>query len=98
MCVCVCTYDLSHVLLFEHMRLSCACCLYYVHHIYRDCTLYVHVVLYLHLLFLFLEMAGKGMKPKMELAYTTSDLYHLPDLSPSSWANLVERYTCVVCT
>ena len=28
----------------------------------------------------------------MELAYTTSDLYDLPDLSPASWADLVERY------
>ena len=39
-----------------------------------------------------LEMAAKGEKPKLELAYTTSDLYDLRDLSPASWAGLVERY------
>ena len=39
-----------------------------------------------------LELAKKGVKPKLELAYTTSDLYDLPDLTPPSWADLVERY------
>jgi hypothetical protein len=39
------------------------------------------------------EQAGRGVQPKMELAYSTSDLYHLPDLSPSSWASLVERFS-----
>jgi sphingomyelin phosphodiesterase len=39
------------------------------------------------------ELAAKGVKPKMELAYTTSDLYQLPDLSPDSWASLVERFS-----
>jgi sphingomyelin phosphodiesterase len=39
------------------------------------------------------ELASKGVKPKVELAYTTSDLYSLPDLTPPSWANLVERFS-----
>ena len=42
------------------------------------------------------ELASKGVKPKFELAYTTSDLYNLDDLSPASWAGLVERYAAAI--
>ena len=42
------------------------------------------------------ELASKGVKPKFELAYTTTDLYNLDDLSPASWAGLVERYAGIM--
>lgn len=35
---------------------------------------------------------GSQMKPHFELSYSTKDEYGLQDLTPQSWADLVERY------
>ena len=35
---------------------------------------------------------GTQTKPHFELSYSTKDEYGLQDLTPQSWADLVERY------
>lgn len=57
------------------------------------CSGCAHTLVVWHILSLSpAELASRGKQPKMELAYTTSGLYDLPDLLPASWADLVERY------
>ncbi|GMR31698.1 hypothetical protein PMAYCL1PPCAC_01893, partial [Pristionchus mayeri] len=37
------------------------------------------------------EANAKDQEPQWFLEYTTKDAYGLPDLSPSSWADLIDR-------
>ena len=39
-----------------------------------------------------MHLNGSGIQPQFKLSYSTVDEYGLHDLSPLSWADLVERY------